>query len=298
MVIRATRKKAFQSPEALNAYIAQARKSENFRPPPIIAGNLSIAERRIDGWLTYEVAPPGELATQRIIYMHGGAYCFEITSYHWRLIAELARRLRARVTVPIYPLAPEHGFGDIFDMALKVYRSLLDEADAQDIVFMGDSAGGNMAVVLTMLARQASLPQPGRHVLISPGLDMTLENPAVVEAERADPWLAIPGGLEAIRHYAADIPRTDWRISPIRGDLSGLPPTLMLTGTRDLLTPDNLRYADLARRAGVDMEVLVGDGMFHVWPLINMPEARHARDIIVNYLSRQPALAQKQESAA
>jgi len=165
------------------------------------------------------------------------------------------------------------------------YRQMLDETDAEDIVFMGDSAGGNMAVVLTMMAAEEALPLPSRHVLISPGLDMSLANPEVFEAERNDPWLGISGGMEAVRLYSAGFARSDWHISPLYGDLSVLPKTLLLTGSHDLLSPDNLIFAEKARNAGVDVEVVYEEGMFHVWPLIEMPEARRARDSIVAFLN-------------
>jgi acetyl esterase/lipase len=185
-------------------------------------------------------------------------------------------------------------------MALATYRGLLADTPAENIVFMGDSAGGNMAVVLTMMAAQHGLPLPARHVLISPGLDMTLENPDVVHAARLDPWLDIEGGLEAIRHYAPHIDRSDWRISPIKGDLSVLPPTLILAGELDLLTLDTVRFAELARRAGVEVEIDVEPGMIHVWPLIDMPEARRARDRIVAWLegSSRPTVPERKEAAA
>ncbi|TKB25723.1 MAG: alpha/beta hydrolase, partial [Mesorhizobium sp.] len=80
---------------------------------------------------------------------------------------------------------------------------------------------------------------------------------------------------------------TDWRISPVYGDLSVLPKTLLLTGSRDLLTPDNLIFAEKARAAGVEIEVVHEQGMFHVWPLIDMPEARRARDSIVAFLTNE-----------
>jgi len=124
-------------------------------------------------------------------------------------------------------------------------------------------------------------------VLISPGLDMTLSNPRTREVERIDPWLGIPGGLEAIRLYAPTIDRADWRISPIYGNLSVLPKTLLLAGSRDMLTPDSLIFVEKARAAGVDIELLLGEGMIHVWPLINMPEARRARDRIVAFLGER-----------
>ncbi|TIT79289.1 MAG: alpha/beta hydrolase, partial [Mesorhizobium sp.] len=227
-ILRHSRKKAFSSPEHLQRWIAYARKTEDYHPPVLLKARLDLTETSVDGFPVYEIAPrAGE--RRRILYMHGGAFVFQITSYHWVLIAEMAERLGFGVTVPIYPIAPEHNFHDMFGMVGDVYRRMLEETDAADIVFMGDSAGGNMAVVLTMMAAEEGLPAPSRHVLISPGLDMSLSNPEVFEAERNDPWLGISGGLEAIRLYSAGIDRADWRISPLYGDLSVLPKTLLLT---------------------------------------------------------------------
>ena len=299
-VLRHSRKKAFSSPENLQRWIAYARKTEDYHPPALLKARLDITETEIDGFPVYEIAPkPGE--SRRILYMHGGAYVFQITSYHWGLIAEMAERLGFGVTVPVYPIAPEHDFHDMFGMVGDVYRRMLEDTDAEDIVFMGDSAGGNMAVVLTMMAAEEGLPSPSHHVLISPGLDMSLSNPEVFEAERNDPWLGIPGGLEAIRLYSAGFERSDWHISPLYGDLSVLPKTLLLTGSHDLLSPDNLIFAERARVAGVEVDVVYEEGMFHVWPLIEMPEARRARDSIVNFLSLpapRPARARRGTKAA
>ena len=292
-VLKHTRKKAFSSPEAMHRWIQHARRKQSHQPPPAIIQRFDVKTRSVDGFPVYEIAPR-DGGTRRILYLHGGAYVFEITSYHWALIAEMAERLGFGVTVPIYPIAPEHDFHDMFGMVGAVYRGMLEETAAIEIVFMGDSAGGNMAVVLTMMMAQDGLPAPGSHVLISPGLDMSLTNPDVFAAEQHDPWLGIPGGLEAVRLYSAGMDRSDWHISPLYGDLTVLPTTLLLTGSRDLLTPDNLIFAERARAAGVDIELVHEEGMFHVWPLINMPEARRARDRIVTFLSRrerQPGLA-------
>nr|WP_295468714.1 alpha/beta hydrolase [Mesorhizobium sp.] len=288
--LRHTRKKAFSSAAEMNRWIERARTLEDHRPPAAVAKRVDISRRDVAGSPVYEVRPRNANANdRRILYLHGGAYVFEITPFHWRLIAEMAERLQARITVPIYPIAPEHRFEDMFGMVAETYRAMLDETPAQEIVFMGDSAGGNMAVVLTMMAAEEGLPLPARHVLISPGLDMTLENPELVEAAARDPWLDIEGGLEAIRHYAPHIDRADWRISPIKGDLSVLPPTLILAGGLDLLTVDTVRFAELARAAGVEVDLVVEAGMVHVWPLIDMPEARKARARIVAWLGVEEA---------
>lgn len=287
LFLRHTRKKAFSSAEEMNRWIAAARKVETHRPPADFARRLAVSEREIDGFPVYEVAPRGGAQhRERILYLHGGAYVFEITRYHWRLIAEMAERLGARITVPIYPIAPQHDFHAMFGMAMKTYSAMADEPG--DIVFMGDSAGGNMAVVMTMMAAEKGWRLPSRHVLISPGLDMSLSNPAIYDVEKRDPWLGIPGGLEAIRHYSAGIDTSDWRISPIYGDLSVLPPMLILTGTRDLLYPDTVAFTEKARAAGVDVDLVVEPGMVHVWPLIEMPETRRARDRMIAFLDPSP----------
>ncbi|PDQ18344.1 esterase [Mesorhizobium sanjuanii] len=286
-VLRHSRKQAFSSPENLQRWIAYARRTEDHRPPASLHQRFDITTRSVGGFPVYDIAPrTGDL--RRILYLHGGAYVFQITSYHWGLIAEMANRLGFGITVPIYPIAPEHDFHAMFGMVGEVYRQMLDDTEAEDIIFMGDSAGGNMAVVLTMMAAEDALPLPSRHVLISPGLDMSLANPEVFEAERNDPWLGISGGLEAVRLYSAGIDRSDWHISPLYGDLSVLPKTLLLTGSRDLLSPDNLIFAKKARAAGVEVEVVYEEGMFHVWPLVDMPEARRARDSIVAFLAGEP----------
>ncbi|WP_054308038.1 alpha/beta hydrolase [Mesorhizobium sp. 1M-11] len=283
-VLKHTRKKAFSTPENMHRWIQHARRKQSHLPPPAIAQRFDITTRSVAGFPVYDIAPKSG-SGRRILYLHGGAYVFEITTYHWALIAEMAERLGFGVTVPIYPIAPEHDFHDMFGMVGAVYREMLEETAAEDIIFMGDSAGGNMAVVLTMMMAEEGLPTPGSHVLISPGLDMSLANPEVFEAEQHDPWLGIPGGLEAVRLYGAGMDRSDWHISPIYGDLTVLPPTLLLTGSHDLLTPDNLIFADKARAAGVEIELVHEEGMFHVWPLINMPEARRARDRMVAFLN-------------
>ncbi|MEQ8449253.1 MAG: alpha/beta hydrolase [Nitratireductor sp.] len=289
LVLKHSRKKSFRSAAALHKRIAAARKMEDHRPPQAIRQRLAIEERQVDGFPVYEITPSAPRGESRLIYFHGGAYCFEITPFHWNLIAELAERLAIRITVPIYPLAPEHDIHAMFGMAMSLYRQMLQQVPARTILFAGDSAGGNMAVVLTMMAARDELPLPAAHLLISPGLDMTMTNPQVEAAARRDPWLDIPGGLEAVRLYAAGIDVADWRISPLYGDLSVLPPSLVFSGTRDLLYPDTLIFVDKARRAGVDIELVSGEKMFHVWPLIDMPEARRARERMVAFLSERLA---------
>ena len=284
-VIRKTRKKAFASPEALRAWVAGARRIETHRPPQKIARRIDITERELAGWPVYEVTARVAKTPRRIVYFHGGAFCFQMTRFHWHLVAEIAARTGMPVTVPIYPLAPEHDFHAMYDFVLAVWRDVLAQSEPGDVTFMGDSAGGNMALVLTMLGAEQGLPVPDRHLLISPGLDMTLSNEDTRRVALDDPWLDIPGGMESVRMYSAGIPVTDWRISPAHGDLTLLRRVQIFTGTRDLLYPDTITFAENAKQAGVEVDLVVEPGLFHVWPLISMPEARRARDRMVAFLT-------------
>lgn len=282
-VLRHTRKKAFASAEGLHARIRKVRPREDHRPPAKVAQRLDIAERKVASAPVYEVKPRGKEAARRILYIHGGAFCFQMTPHHWNLVAELAERAAAHVSVPIYPLAPEHRLPAVEAMMTQVYREVLGGGEA--VALMGDSAGGTMALALTMTAAKEGWPLADRLVLISPGIDMTLRNPKVRDHARVDPWLDIPGGTEAMRLYGGDIALDDWRISPLYGDLSVLPPVLAFSGTRDLLYPDTALFAEKARALGRTVDLVTGERMFHVWPLIDMPEARPARDRMLAFLT-------------
>lgn len=282
-ILKNTRKKAFSSADGLHAWIAKSRPKQDHRPPAKIAQRLVIETRAVQAFPVYEAWPKSGGATRRVLYLHGGAYCFEMTPFHWNLVAELAERLDAQVTVPIYPLAPEHQFDVIYGMARAVYQDVM--ADEREVVLAGDSAGGNMALVLTLMAAEEGWKLPSRLALLSPSVDMTLQNPATLEAARRDPWLDIDGGRESVRIYSGGLEFSDWRISPAYGDLTALPPTLVFSGTRDLLYPDTEVFAQKATKAGAQVELVTGDGMIHVWPLLPIPEARAARDRMVAFLA-------------
>lgn len=289
-VLKHTRKKAFRSAEGLHAWIAKSRPLQDHRPPAKVAGRIDISQRKVGGHVVYEARPKGVRAARRLLYLHGGAYVFEMTPFHWDLVAEMVERLSAHVTVPIYPLAPEHDFHKIYAMTGAVWREVLGEG--VPVTVMGDSAGGNMALVLSLMAAEEGWPRARRLLLISPGVDMTLSNPATREAARDDPWLDIDGGRESVRLYAAGMDFADWRISPARGNLAVLPPMLIFSGTRDLLHPDTVTFTGKAKTAGADVELVTGDRMIHVWPLIDMPEARRARDRMVEFLAEaEPSAA-------
>jgi monoterpene epsilon-lactone hydrolase len=144
------------------------------------------------------------------------------------------------------------------------------------VIVMGDSAGGGMALSLAQQLRDAARPLPTRLILISPGLDMTFSDPRQPVIAVQDKMLDIPGLLVAGRWYAGGLSSADPKISPLFGSLASLPPIAVFTGTHDLLNPDARRLQAKAAQDGALLSFHEYEGMFHVWPLAPIPEARQA----------------------
>jgi acetyl esterase/lipase len=179
----------------------QYRRPSSFAPPKKLSRSCEISLDFRNGWPCYEVSArhkrakspqsnEGDSAPQaQVLYLHGGAYIEEIGSNHWSLIEQLAREVPARVTVPIYPLAPR-GTASRTLPELTDLAGTLTEQTTGPTFFMGDSAGGGMALAMAQRLRDTGRRPPDRLVLIAPWLDITLGNPAVPIIEPRDPLLA------------------------------------------------------------------------------------------------------------
>jgi acetyl esterase/lipase len=223
-----------------------------------------------------------------VIYLHGGAYVADIVQQHWRFIARMADRLGMRFVVPLYPLAPENQCLAVTSFVLGVYRDVLASQGPSRLFLMGDSAGGGLALSLAMQVASAALPKPAGLVLISPWLDVTMTAARQEEIERVDSMLMRPGVRAAGRWYAGSLPTKDPRVSPLFGELVGLPPILMFCGTHDILVADARRLALRAEVDGADIEYHEEPGLMHVYPLLFFPESRKAQDEIARFVSRLP----------
>ena len=193
-----------------------------------------------------------------------------------------------RVEVPSYGLAPKYTHREAYPFVTAVYRSLLDEVDASTVSLVGDSAGGGLALGLAQTLGGAGLPQPGRIVLISPWLDLTMSHPDLPAVEARDPWLSSTGLHEAARAWAGGDDPTGPRLSPGNGPLAGLAPIDLYVGTREICLPDALQLRDRAAAEGAELDLTVCEGAVHVYPLVPAPEGRAAARTIVQRVADRP----------
>jgi acetyl esterase/lipase len=277
-------KRAFTSEEALRRDIASRRRHGPALPPSSMRRRYRIDEKRFRGCRVFTVRPREGDSGRHILYLHGGGYFAPILAAHWWIVRRLVRRLNATATVPFYPLAPEHTAPQLLDAMRGLAGKVIEEAAPANVVFVGDSAGGGIALALAQQLRDRSLPLPAHLVLLSPWLDVTMSDPSQPTLARIDPILDIPGGRAAGRMYAGDLPPTDPRVSPLFGTLRGLPPIAVIAGTRDLLYADARRLAEKARAEGARVELYEHDGLFHVFVAVGLPETRRAMDQIAAFI--------------
>ncbi|CAM4416735.1 Putative acetyl-hydrolase LipR precursor [Mycobacterium basiliense] len=271
-LLRATgvRKRLFP-PAKLDRWARHPRPPYSGRPPRRVLKKIAVTRADLDGRPVYEISPRlgDRQPTGHLLYLHGGAYVLDLLPYfHWPAIARLANTLARTMTVPIYPIAPEHSYREVFPFLLQVYRRVLQTRDPSSIAFMGDSAGGGMAFALCHAVRDAGLPPPTDALLLSPWMHAALPDPAVPAVAKVDPFLN-PDDLRAAGiRYAGGDPLDTTLVSPSMGPLVGLPRLTVFTGTHDVLNPDARAFRRRAQAEGLDVGWYELEGGLHAWMLL------------------------------
>lgn len=217
-----------------------------------------------------------------VVYLHGGNFIRRPTIYQWRFADTIARRTRAEVFLPMYPLAPVHAHAEAHAAVEAVYRKVVDEYGARNITLMGDGAGAGLAVSFAQRLGELGLEQPSHLILVSPWVDITLGNPRVDEFEAQDPLLASYGLRKVGVLWARGTEDTNPLVSPINGEVRMLRNVMVFAGTRELLFPDAKLLYDRVAATGIHAEFHEGRGLNHNFPLYPTPEASRAMEGIVS----------------
>ena len=241
-----------------------------------------VTEYRVGHMQVFE--SPAEDDTKPILlYIHGGAYVNNFAPLHWKTMAEWAKATGCGIVTPNYPLLFRYTAKEAHQLMLQLYQQLLQRYPASRIIVAGDSAGGGFTLALAQQLKADSIDLPSHLVLISPWVDVTGGDDALQEY---DTFL----NNEVLRHigadWAADLDPRDPIISPLYGDMQGLPPTDLFTGTWEVFFTDIVVAYNKMRAAGVDARIHVKEKMGHVYPLWPCPEGKAARkeiaEIILN----------------
>jgi monoterpene epsilon-lactone hydrolase len=263
--------------ENLEAYRQAVR--DGFAPQIEVAveafdGDIEIIE--IAGIRCRQLTPPGWNSQQGhcILYAYGGGYVSGSTSEDQLITAPLAQQSGRRIIMVEYRLSPEYPYPLPQQDMRQVYSALLDQYGSARLVVSGESAGGNQVLSLMQDARDSGLALPRCAVLFSPWCDLANQGDSHIFNDTRDPTLNNDWVDVAASWHAGDCALDDPGLSPIHGDMRGLPPCIITTGSRDLLLSQCLRLAARLRAAGVECDLRVWDGLWHVFEFYPIAEAR------------------------
>ena len=264
-----------------NPDIEKHRQSQNHLGA--ILGNtrdIKYKEIDIDGmygeWVSVNRA---HMKKYVILHCHGGGYSTGSSLYARTLTSKLASSTSMDVLCFDYRLAPENPYPAATEDAMKVWNHLmLFGYGARDVILTGDSAGGNLALSLTLKLKQEGRLLPRGIVLMSPWTDLTSSGDSFLEKAEMDPVLNSAYIDRMVEAYAQGQELKNPLISPLYGDFDGFPPTYIQVGENEILLSDSTRLHQAFVDANVSVKMDVYPGMWHVFQMSPVKTARDAMD--------------------
>jgi epsilon-lactone hydrolase len=215
-------------------------------------------------WLVPEGAPENKL----IFYVHGGGYVSGSCNDHRNIVSKVAVATGISLLLYEYRLAPEFPYPYAINDSVAVYQEVLEKGfEPGNILFMGESAGGGLALALLLALKQENIKMPAAAVALSPWTDLSCSGESYKTKNRLSP-APLNSWFVFSRHYAGEHDVKNPFISPLFGDLEGLPPLYINSGESDELFDDGKAFYEKARLAGVNITFKAGKGMLHCYPLM------------------------------
>ena len=256
-------------------------------------------------WVVADNSDPDK----RLLYIHGGAFMLGSPLSHRTITTKYARLLGVSVFAVDYRMLPENSRLDCLTDCQAAYRYIADNSPEQSgaatqLLVSGDSAGGNLALVVTAWARDQQLRKADAVIAIAPATDNTFGSPTLRINADTDPLLGPTLGkmvklprtmLLFFSWVSTRLRPTDTRMSPIHGDLHGLPPMLIQASEAEMLVGDARRYSNKANAQGSMVKLETWNHMVHVWHVFepDLPEAKQAFEHIARFVESLPDAAIK-----
>lgn len=201
-----------------------------------------------------------------IFYLHGGSYVIETTYRHWKFLEDLVHDTKMNLILPDYPLTPKYTYKEVFEMIEPLYRETIKKVGREKVILMGDSAGGGMALALLEKLIDEKDLMPSKTILLSPWLDVTLENPEITrELQKNDPTLIKEALKIAGKSYSGQEGMDNYLVNPILGPIKGLENIVIYTGTYDILNPDTRKFYKRAQKENVKIDYREVEEAIHIW---------------------------------
>lgn len=262
--------------------ITRRQQQAFVQPRASLMKGLEVTREEVDGCDCVTISPKSPAQDRLIFYIHGGAFVFPITSLHWKSIVDIVRKSNVPVVVPFYPFVPEHTYKDIQAHIKRVYEKMTALVNPSLVSVIGDSAGGNLALILPFLVNKDR--QPGRIIALSPVVDLSADNPLMDIIEPTDPLLPLAAIRLLLPRYYAEKISKDPIISPLFADYKDVRSELhILNGGKDILSPDITLFHDMLMNKNVRHAYVFERDLPHAWPILLLRSASRTRTQIAKW---------------
>lgn len=235
------------------------------------------------------VLAPGVRDDRAVFFVHGGGFIIGSPAIYRNLVSRLSLAAGCAVFSVDYRLAPEHPYPAPLDDVLHAWRWLTsDSLAAHQVAAAGDSAGGNLVLATLMRLSRAAEPLPAAVVTMAPWTDLSLSGNSVAENRRADPYIPANMLRPVAAAYLQGANPSLPEVSPLFGDFSLFPPTLIHVGSSEVLLDDALRLEGVAKQSGVEVTLKIWHGLPHVFQLFAffVPEGRQSLEELGSFIRR------------
>lgn len=235
-------------------------------PPKEIILNYNLKQMNYKDRKIYILSSINITANKKyILYLHGGSYVAETSYKHWQFLGDLVNETNATLILPDYPLTPKHTYKDVFEMIEPLYLETIEKVGKDNLILMGDSAGGGMALGLIEKINKEKKEIPNKTILLSPWLDVRLKNEDIEKVEKFDPSLIKQALILAGKSYAGKDGMNNFLVNPIDGPVDGLKNIYIFTGTYDILNPDVHVFLEKIKNSNADIKIIEVEKAVHIW---------------------------------
>jgi epsilon-lactone hydrolase len=253
--------------------------------------HVTVEKGELGGVTIYDIKPdaiPEENRRRVLMHVHGGAYVYGGGTNAASEGIILAHYGEIEVIAVDYRMPPEFPFPAALDDSVAVWKELIKTHTPRNMGIFGTSAGGGLTLATVIRLKELGLPLPGAIMAGTPWADLSKTGDTYATNEFVDNVLCTSNGLleAAAKLYAGTHDLKEPLLSPIYGDLSGFPPTVLLSGTRDQFLSNTVRVHQKLLQSGVEAELLVFEGESHGQYAADVPESAIAYKEVAEFFDR------------
>ena len=270
----------------------RSRGEKPYQLPSKIKFDVSIKKDSIQDMEVYDLNY-GSKSHQIIFYFHGGGYVHRPLKYHWKFVNRLAKQSQARIIFPIYPLAPFHEYKEMYEKILALYKKIIEEIKKEEMILMGDSAGGGFALSFYEYLMEHHVTEPSKVILLSPWVDITTSNPKIKDYAKKEALVVASTAQVWAEYWVGKDDPKNYMVSPMFYEhLERLKNVAIFVGTSEILYPDICEFYQRIMH-NENCRLYIAKNMNHVYPLYPIKEAKKAFKQILECIQYQ---TEKQET--